>query len=167
MHVNIALSNFGKNRDEQLKNVRKLGYLINRHYEFFKVALYRTGSTQWCPRMNATKEYWKNTDVYAFPTSHSACCINMGHVDEGRIEIRLVGGQKNYACFRNTMETVFHIVDAVKRLSWDDLDDLKKVFKDCNYHVADRIYSNCARALTISQADAEYIRANRTDERFL
>ena len=167
MHVNIDLSNLGKDRDEQIKNARKLAYLINKHYDFFKVAVYRNGTTQWCPRMNATKEYWKNTELWNIPTSHNACCVNMGHVNEGRIEIRLVGGQKNYACFRNTMEVVFHIVDAVKTLSWDALDDLTKVFDKCNYHVADRIYTNCRQAGVISEADAEKIKANSTTERFL
>lgn len=168
MHVNLDLSNFGKNRDEQIKNARKLGYLINRHYDFFKVAVYRQGSTEWCPRMNASRDFWKNTELRAFPTGHSSCCVNMGHVAQGRIEIRLVGGQRNYACFRNTMEVVFHIVDAVKRLSWNDLDDLTKVFAGCNYHVCDRIYTNCRQAGVISDADAEAIRQSaNVEERFL
>lgn len=167
MHVNIDLSNFGKDSAEQEKNVRKLGYLINKHYNFFKVALYRQGTTHWCPRMNYTVDYWKNTSLGGFPIGHDSCCINMGHIREGRVEIRLVGGQKNYACFRNTMEVVFHIIDAVKKLSWNDLDDLTKVFNKCNYHVADRIKSYCLRQGVISQADADAIVANSTDERFL
>lgn len=168
MHVNLDLANFGKDFDTQVKNVRKLGYLINKNYDFFKVALYRQGSTRWCPRMNGTKEYWKNTDLYSFPIDHSSCCVNMGHIRQNRVEIRLVGGQKNYACFRNTMETVFQMIDAVKRLSWDDLDDLTKVFKGCNYHVFDRINSNCLRQGVISQADVDAIRATANlDERYL
>lgn len=167
MHVNVDLSNLGKDRAEQIKNARKLGYLINKHYDFFKVAVYRQGSTRWCPQMSTSKDYWKNTDIFSFPTDHSSCCVNMGHVSQGRIEIRLVGGQRNYACFRNTMEVVFHIIDAVKKLSWDDLDDLTKVFNKCNYHVADRIKSNCLRQGVISQADADAIVANSTNERFL
>lgn len=167
MHVNIDLSNLGKDRQEQEKNVRKLGYLINKHYDFFKVAVYRNGSTQWCPRMNSEKSYWKTTPIYGFPTSHSACCVNMGHFEQGRVEIRLVGGQRNYPCFRNTMEVVFHIIDNIKKLSWDDLDDLTKVFNGCNRHVLDRIYTNCREAGVISQEDADKIRANATDERFL
>lgn len=167
MHVNIDLSNFGTTEEKQLENVRKLGYLINKHYDFFKVAVYRMGRTTWCPRMNSTKEYWKNTPVRQFPTRHDECCINMGHVNEGRVEIRLVGGQKNYACFRNTMELVFHIIKAVKKLSWNDLDDLTKVFKGCNYHVADRIVSNCVASGVISPETASIIKANSTTERFL
>lgn len=111
MHVNIDLTNFGGTEEEQIENVRKLGYLINKHYDFFRIAFNRLGTTHWCPRMTATKEYWKETAIHRFPIDHDGCDINMGHVHQGRVEIRLVGGQKNFPCFRNTMETVFHIKD--------------------------------------------------------
>lgn len=158
MHVNIDLANFGKNEAEQLNNVRKLGYLINKHYDFFRVAFNRLGSNEWCPKMNDTKEYWKNTDISRFPTSHSACCINMGHISQSRVEIRLVAGQRNFPCFRNTMETVFHIVDNLKGLSWDDLDNLYKVFKGCNKYVFDRLADNCVNYRVIDMATIEKIR---------
>ena len=166
MHVNIDLSNFGKDYETQVENARKLGYLINKHYDFFRNAFYRPGSVEWCGRMSTSKEYWKNTPTYDFSGSHGNC-YNASHIREHRVEIRLVGGQKNYPCFRNTMETVFFIVNRVGKLSWDDLDDLTKVFKGCNNYVFDRISTNCFRANTITLADVEKIRPTVKDERFL
>lgn len=158
MHVNIDLANFGGTYEEQIENVRKLGYLINKHYDFFKIAFNRLGSTRWCPKMEDRKDYWKNTAIGYFPTDHSECCINMGHIRQSRVEIRLVGGQKNFPCFRNTMETVFHIIDRIKKLSWNDCDDLTKVFKGCNSYVFDRISTNCLRMETITASEIEKIR---------
>lgn len=158
MHVNLDLMNFGSNKDDQIENVRKLGYMINKHYDLFKIAFNRNGSTHWCPRMNHTMEYWKETSINHFPISHDECCINMGHIHQNRIEIRLVGGQKDFACFRNTMETVFHIIDRVKKLSWNDLDDLTKIFKGCNEKVYDRLKTNCLRANVIDSETLEKIR---------
>lgn len=167
MHVNLDLAWFGNDYDSQIENVRKLGYLINRHYELFRIAFNRTGCNTWCPRMNFTKEYWKETPVNMFPTQHSECCVNMGHVRQSRVEIRLVAGQKNYACFRNTMETVLHIIPRVCKLSWNDLDDLYKVFKGCNRHVFDRLATNCFNANVIDSETIEKLRPTVTDERFL
>lgn len=160
MHVNLDLANFGNDRETQIENVRKLGYLINKHYNFFKIAFNRLGSTRWCPQMTATKTYWKETNIDYFPTDHSSCCFNMGHIRQNRVEIRLVGGQKNFACFRNTMETVIHIIERIKKLSWDDLDDLTKVFKGCNEKVFDRIETNCRTMGTIDDLTVEKIRAS-------
>jgi hypothetical protein len=167
MHVNIDLANFGSDYDTQIENVRKLGYVINKHYNFFKVAFNRNGSTNWCPRMNYTMDYWKNTDLRDIPTSHDMCCVNVGHVRQSRLEIRLVGGQKNYACFRNTMETVFHLIERVCKLSWNDLDDLTKIFKGCNVHVYDRIRTNCLTANVITESDVRKIGESVKEERFL
>lgn len=167
MHVNLDLAWFGNDSMTQIENVRKLGYLINKNYDLFKVAFNRIGDTGWCPRMNSTKEYWKNNPLNSFPVDHSSCCVNMGHIRQNRVEIRLVGGQRNYACFRNTMETVLQIVPRVCKLSWDELDDLYKVFKGCNRHVFDRLASNCFNAGVIDSALIEKIRPTVTDERFL
>jgi len=139
MHVNLDLANFGKDRETQIDNVRKLGYFINKNYDLCKTLFNRVYSTMYCPKMNDSKEYWKTTETYRFPISHSGCCINMGHLDESRVEIRLVGGQKDYACFRNTMETIYHLINAICKLSWDDIDDLFKVFKGCNNYVDSRL----------------------------
>lgn len=168
MHVNIDTCNFGSDASAQEENIRKLGYVINKHYDLFKVAFNRTGTTRWCPRMRYDVDYWKTTPINRFPISHDECCINLGHVHQGRIEIRLVGGQKNYAGFRNTMETVFHIIDRVNKLAWKDLDDIEKLFKGCNAHVFDRISSNCLQADVIDRATVEKIRPTvKMDERFL
>ena len=167
MHVNIDLANFGSDYNTQIENVRKLGYVINKHYNFFKVAFNRNGSTHWCPKMNATMDYWKNTELRYIPTSHDECCVNVGHVRQSRLEIRLVGGQKNYPCFRNTMETVFHLIDRIQKLSWNDLDDLTKIFKGCNKHVWDRLSTNCYQAGYITESDLNVIRPTVKPERFL
>lgn len=162
MHVNIDLSNFGSDRQTQIDNVRKIGYMINKHYKFFKKAFHRldvpTNETNWAVQMNDSKDYWKNTPVENFPTAHNQCNINMGHVNKGRVEIRLVGGQKDFGCFRNTMETVFFLVEKVSKLSWDDIDDLVKIFKGCNEKVFDRLKTNCFQAGTITSEQLERIR---------
>lgn len=160
MHVNISASLFGKTATERTENARKLGYLINKHYNFFKVAFNRNASaTSWCPQMTTSKANWQNNSISSFPTSHSACCFNWRHWDNGngRIEVRLVGGQKNYACFRNTMETVFHLMDMINKLSWDDLDDLTKVFKGCNSYVYDRL-TKCRNEYAMSDEQLAKIR---------
>lgn len=167
MHVNLDLSWFGTDFDTQIENVRKLGYLINKHYQLFRFAFYRQGTTEWCPRMSTSVDYWKNTPLESFPVSHSSCCVNVAHVRQGRLEIRLVAGQKNYPCFRNTMETVLHIITRVCKLSWNDLDDLSKVFKGCNRHVFDRLSTNCFDTGVIDSATIEKIRPTVIDERFL
>ena len=167
MHVNIDLTNLGGTREEQIDNARKLGYFINKHYDLCKVAVNRLGDNTWCPPMRSDRDYWKETPLYGFNTSHSGCCVNMGHVDEGRIEIRLVGGQKNYPCFRNTMETVFFMVDRVKKISWKDLDNVGKFFEGCNRHVWDRLKTNCKEAGVISDADLERIAPTVKEIRYL
>jgi len=156
MHVNISNGLLGTTAKVQETSVRKLYYIINKHYDFFKVALYRTGSTRWCAKMDYRNA--KTMDVYNMPSSHGNC-FNGSHFREGRIEIRLVGGQKNFACFRNTMEVIFHVIGALKGLSWTDCDDLTKIFAGCNQYVFDRIKSKCKDAGTISQADVDAIGA--------
>lgn len=138
MHVNISNTCFGSTEEQQVESIRKLGYLINKHYDLFKVLVNRVGSTHWCAQMSTDVDFWKNTPLEQFSSSHGNC-YNMSHVIEGRIEVRLVGGQKNYACFRNTMETIFFLTGQMKKLSWKDLDNLVKVFKGCNSYVFDRL----------------------------
>ena len=168
MHVNLDLRNFGDDFETQCENVRKLGYVINKHYDLFRVAFNRTGTTTWCPRMNTTMDYWKNTDFDYIPTSHDRCCINVGHIRQNRIEIRLVGGQTNYPCFRNTMETVLFLVDRICKLSWKNLDDIVTIFSGCNRYVLDRLSTNCLNARVITSENVEKIRAKANmTERFL
>lgn len=155
MHVNISVGCFGTTQKVQDECARKIYYLINRHYDFFKVALNRINDTQYCQKMDYSVA--RTMDLDNMSRSHGNA-LNYSHIRAGRIEIRLVGGQKDYACFRNTMETIFFLVDRVKSLSWDDLDNLGIVFKGCNSYVFDRISTNCKRALVISDSDIEKIR---------
>lgn len=160
MHVNLSLGLFGTTKEKQDEAIRKLYYIINKHFDFFCVAFNRDRNrTGYCDRMPHDMDYVKSMNLSTMSGSHYNC-LNYGHYNAGRVEIRLVGGQSKFACFRNTMETVFHIVDAVKRISWKDCDSLPAIFKGCNFHVLDRIKTNCLDAGVISRADVEAIRAN-------
>jgi len=150
MHVNVSVGLLGTTAKIQEDSARKLFYIINKHYNFFKVAFARTGSTNWCGQMRY--ENARTMNVHCMDGSHGNC-FNGSHFDEGRVEIRLVGGQKNYACFRNTMETIFHLIGRLKDLSWKQCDDLVAIFSGCNQYVFDRINTKCKDAGTIS-ADA-------------
>ena len=155
MHVNLSLGLFGTSKKTQDDAIRKLYYLINKHYDLFTVAFNRTNGTRWCARcIDYTSA--KTFDLEHMSASHGNA-LNYSHYHAGRIEIRLVGGQKNYACFRNTMETVFHLIDAVKVLSWNDLDDITKVFSGCNNYVYDRLSSNVYRRGFITQTQLDAI----------
>jgi hypothetical protein len=90
-------------------------------------------------------------------------CLNYSHYGAGRIEIRLVGGQKNYACFRNTMETVFHVVERCASISWADCDNIAEIFKGCNQYVYDRLESMCG----LSDDTLQAIRATVKHEELL
>jgi hypothetical protein len=164
MHVNVSVGLLGTSAKTQEENCRKLFYIINHHYDLFKIAFNRTGSTDWCRRMTYSNA--KTLDVHCMSSSHSNC-FNGSHFDDGRIEIRLVGGQKNYACFRNTMETLFHIIGRIKELSWAQLDSVVAIFSGCNQYVFDRLKSNCFTAGTITQEDLDAIRATVKTEELL
>lgn len=151
MHVNISRGAFGKSEESQATAVRKLYYIINHHYDLCCALFYRDRNrTSYCGRMNATPDYVKQMPMQQ-ECSHSVS-FNLGHWNSGRIELRLVGGQKNFACFRNTMESVFFLVDRVKELSWTDCDDLVKIFSRCNKYVYDRLRSYCRERGTITDA---------------
>lgn len=156
MHVNVSVGLLGTTAKIQEESCRKLFYILNKHYAFFKAGLYRTGSTQWCGQMNYQNA--KTMNVHCMSDSHGNC-FNGSHFDEGRVEIRLVGGQKNYACFRNTMEMIFHVVGKLKSLSWKQCDDLVAIFSGCNQYVFDRINTKCKNAGTISQESVSQIEA--------
>lgn len=155
MHVNISLGCFGSSEKAQEEAVRKLAYLVNRHYRLMCQLVRRIGSTQYCRQMQqfATQERAKQADLHNFGSDHYVC-FNLGHYDEGRVELRLVSGQKNYGAFRNTMECVFFLVDACKRLSWADCEDPVKVFSGCNQYVFDRLTTFCLDHLTSAQLSA-------------
>ena len=162
MHVNISNACFAN--DEA---IRKFYYIVNHHYEFMCALVARDRShTAWCQRMTADKDYCKALDLENMSGNHGNC-FNGSHYGVGRIELRLVGGQKTFACFRNTMESIFFLIDRAKKISWDDCDDLVKIFKGCNQYVADRIVTMCYDAGTVTSAQAHEIQANMVREELL
>ena len=158
MHVNISRGLFGRSDKAQTEAVRKLYYIVNKHYDLCCALFHRDRNrTVYCSRMAHSMDYCKSMDLGSCSSNHGVS-FNLGHWNTGRIEIRLVGGQKNYACFRNTMECVFHLCDAVKTLTWADCDDLTKIFAGCNQYVFDRLKSYCRDSGTITAADLDKIR---------
>lgn len=156
MHVNISRGAFGRSEEAQSQAVRKLYYIVNHHYDLCCALFYRDRRrTNYCGRMPYEIDYVKAMPMQQ-ECSHGVS-FNLGHWDAGRIEIRLVGGQKNYACFRNTMEAVFFLVDRVKDLSWADVDDLVKIFSGCNKYVYDRLRTYCRDRGTITDAQLSAI----------
>lgn len=153
MHIHISNFAFGRNRKSQEEAIRKFVYIINHHYEFFLYALHRNPNVRhYCPKMHSfdDKEYCKRFDISYQENDHYSC-INMGHYDEGNIELRLVGGQKDFPCFRNTFEVVFHIMETVKTISWADCDDIVKIFSGCNQYVYNRLNTYVKEANQISE----------------
>lgn len=170
MHTHISITNFGRSKAVQDEAIRKFVYMVNRHYDFMMVLLNRRfdsdGETGYFGQMCLDKEDCKNLDFDNFYNDHGKC-INLGHYNHGDIELRLVGGQKNYPCFRNTMESVFHLIEASKRISWNDCESLAKIFSGCNNYVFNRISTNCFRADKISAEDIEAIRPTVITKEFL
>ena len=133
MHVNISSCLFGNP-----ENIRKFGYFVNHHFDLCKV-LFNRKNTEWCGNMGDNLNTWKTRTFSSFPT-HSGACVNFEHLDNdgiGRVEVRLVGGHGKFATFRNTMETIFFMVDRVKSASWDVLESPALFFKGCNlfFHI--------------------------------
>lgn len=167
MHCNISNAVFGRTQEAQATAIRKLYYFVNAHYDLCCSLLHRDHRrTSYCRRMSADKNACKVMDLGGYMSNHGVS-FNLGHYNEGRIELRLVGGQSNFACFRNTMESLFHLCDAVKRLSWNDLDDFVKVFEGCNQFVFDRLNSFCRDHGDISDRDLDAIRATVKREELL
>lgn len=156
MHTNVSLGMFGRSKAAQDLAIRKILYFFNHHYSFACALVQRDSNhTGYCGRMMEydNKEACKTANLENFPNNHGLC-LNYSHYAAGRIEIRLVGGQATFGAFRNTMESIFHLVEAVKTASWDDMDDLAKLFRGCNQYVYDRLQSKCARYLTEEQLAA-------------
>jgi hypothetical protein len=151
MHVNVSNAIFGDTEALQAEAVKKLFYIVNKHYDLFCRAFYRCPSrTTWCHQMDYSEAH--NLDLYHASPSHGNS-MNLSHFPEGRIEIRLVGGQKDYYCFRNTMETVFFLCDRVRTLKWSDCDDLVKIFTGCNQYVYKRLRTECYAFITAEQLE--------------
>lgn len=169
MHCNISNAVFGRSREAQETAIRKLLYLVNRHFAFFCSLVARdAGRTEYCERMTryASMNACKTVNLSDFASSHGVC-FNLGHYGEGRIELRVVGGQSTFGCFRNTMESLFHVVEAVKTLSWTDLDDLRKIFTGCNQYVYNRLSTLCRQAGAIDDAALCAIRPTVKQEELL
>lgn len=142
MHVNISIANFGKDDATQRANIMKLHNWINSSPSAFKFAcemVHRdTNNTYWCGRMN--------------PNELNACgshnyCMNYSHMNEGRasrVEIRLVGAQRTFGNWRNTMEVIFWLVKQSKELSAKDWENPTKLWSGCNQYVFDRL-QDCMR----------------------
>ena len=159
MHVNVSNACFGTKPEIVEDNVRKLLYFVNRHFEFCCALVDRSiSATHYCERMDAytTKAAAQRADLATMGGSHGIC-LNMMHFSAGRVELRLVGGQKSFPAFRNTMESVFALIDGLRNTKWEKLDDLPAVFRGCNKYAADRIRSLCLQRGTISREDAETI----------
>lgn len=159
MHVNVSNAVFGDTEEEQDEAIRKLYYIINRYFRFMcKLFKRPSNKTYWCGEMtedhlNHVEGYWwsgdnarnfdwhnaRNMNVRRDPPSSHHNCVNLSHIGDGRIEIRLVGGQPDYYAYRNTMECVFFLTEKVTKIKWDDLEDLTKIFKGCNQYVVKRL----------------------------
>jgi len=155
MHIHISLTCFGRSKKTQDEAIRKLYYIINKHFDLMASLLYRRADrTNWCGRMDYRLA--QTMDLENMPSSHGNC-FNGSHYENGNIELRLVGGQKNYPCFRNTMESVFHLMEAVKSLSWKDCNDITKIFNGCNQYVFDRLSSYVFENGNITREQLEII----------
>lgn len=173
MHINISNANFGTSEEKQNDNIRKLYYIVNKYFKFFCRLFNRDyNNTNYCgvmpirnSRYTNEIEYCQNLNLENFDSNHYVC-LNLGHYTEGRIELRLVGGQKNYACFRNTFECAFKLIDGLKNTNWNKL-SLVNIFKGCNQYVVDRIKSHCLSDNLISIEEYEEIRTNAIYEELL
>ena len=135
MHVNLSNALFGNTTEKQVEAIRKLHYFINKNFEFSCRMFKRDiSSTGYCGRMD-----YSNAKTMSIGGGDHYHCLNYTHFDAGRIELRIVGGQENYYFFRNTMECVFFLIDRMKKIRWEDLDDMVKVFSGCNQYVVKRL----------------------------
>ena len=140
MHVNISVANFGKDEATQRTNIMKLHNWINKddaHYRFACAMVHRDiNHNDWAQRVRPDE---------LSPSGDHARCMNYSHMNEGRaarVEIRLVGAQKTYGAWRNTMETVFWLVKQSKELSAKDWENPVKLWSGCNQYVFDRLQDN-------------------------
>lgn len=153
-HAHISLTCFGRTKENQDEAIRKLYYIVNRHYDLICALLYRREDRQrWCGRMDHRCAW--TMDLRYMDGDHSNG-FNGSHYRNGNVELRIPGGQKDYPCFRNTMESIFHLLEVVKTISRKDCDDVVKIFSGCNQHVYDRLNSYCRQrgAITVEQLAA-------------
>lgn len=153
-HINISIANFGTTKEKQLANMVKLHNWIQNNYSFScKLFKRDENHTHYAGQTRTlTVEQAENENV---PTGHG-CSINWDHVYEdintARFELRLVGPQKTFPSFRNTMETVFWLVKQSKELSAKDWENPVKLWSGCNQYVMQRLSG------FLNPADEETIR---------
>lgn len=165
MHCNISNGMFGRDSKTQETAIRKLYYMINKHFDLMcRLVNRKPSATHYCSRMDY--EIAKTMNLHNIESNHYIC-FNLGHYDSGRIELRLVGGQKNFPCFRNTMESIFHLIEASKTLEWKDLDDVTRIFSGCNNYVYDRLRTFCYEGGCITTEQLETIKETVKREQFI
>ena len=150
MHVNVSIANFGKDERTQKANIMKLHNWMNAsesNYRFACAMLRRDiNRTDYAGRMTPNR-------LGCGGYTHSYC-MNYEHMNEGRasrVEIRLVGAQKTYGAFRNTMETIFWLVNQTKNLSAKDWENPVKLWSGCNQYVFDRLKDHFTDAETLEE----------------
>ena len=158
MHCNMSVGLFGKDTKTRETAIKKFVYFINKHYRLSCALVKRNyDRTNYCSVMNywTDMNYAKNFDMTSLRegASNHGICFNIAHYPTGRVELRLVGPQKSYYEFRNTTECIFHLIEAMKSLSWEALNDVTKVFKGCNKYVAKRLVDCVGYGLTQNQYD--------------
>lgn len=147
MHVNISNAMFGNTTEKQIEAIRKLHYFVNKNYSFAcKLFKRNEAATGYCGPME-----YRNAKTMTIGGGDHYHCINYSHFRTGRIELRLVGGQADYYALRNTLETVFFLVERMRTINWGEIDDMTKVFKGCNQYVFKRL-SDCS--LPVATMDA-------------
>ena len=161
MHVNISNSAFGRTKEVQYEALRKLYYIINNKFyklmaRCFNRDLSHCGYCRQTSYNPLDKNQWER---YILQDTSHGNSMNYSHIKEGRVEIRLVGGQNNYNCFRNTMEVVFHLVERVQTIAKKDLDNIVEIFKGCNKYVYSRL-ERCKNEGYLSEADYNKIGEN-------
>lgn len=165
MHCNISNACFGRDSRTQETAIRKLYYMINKHFKLMCALVNRDSRrTNYCGQMDYTEA--KTMDLHNNCSNHYVC-FNLGHYDSGRIELRLVGGQKDFGCFRNTMESIFHLIEASKNLEWKELDDITAIFSGCNNYVFDRLNTLVRRSGQITEEQLTAISATVKTEQFI
>ncbi len=171
MHVNISNAVFGTTQDKQEEAIKKLVYLMQKNYNLlarlFNRDLNRTG---YCANFyeDFSIDFLKNTkirDIRVLNSNDHGKMFNGSHFNVGRVEIRLVGPQTRFEEFRNTMESVFHLVERAKEISWKDVTKLDVWFKGCNAHVLDRL-SRCRNEGYLTTEMYETIKSTSTDVKY-
>lgn len=155
-HCHISLTCFGRTKITQDEAIRKFFYIVNKHFDLICALLYRrTDRQEYCSRMDYTRAWTMNLEHMSGSHGNS---FNGAHYGSGNIELRVPGGQKDFPCFRNTMESIFHLVDICKTISRKDCDDVTKIFSGCNNYVYDRLRSYCLERGTITHEQLATIR---------